>query len=174
MAARFLADRIHREARRVSGHRGMTERSPSAPDLHKLRIVVKRLRYVLDFHAETCGLAFDEERTLTRALQDCLGELHDHDLLLSWFAEGPDAVAAPVEAALFAGAWQVLPERLAAGRARLLRKFLRLRRRWLARTEPARTVAPFEEPRFVSLEAAPVQLRLTAPQKTVASLRIVR
>jgi CHAD domain-containing protein len=173
MAARFLADRIHRDARRVSGHRGMTERSPSAADLHKLRIAVKRLRYVLDFHAETCGLAFDEERTLTRELQDCLGEIHDHDLLLSWFA-GESEAATPVEAALFAGAWRALPERLAVERGTLFRKFLRLRRKWLARTEPARTVAPLEEPRFVSLEAAPVQLRLTSPQKTVASLRIVR
>ena len=174
LAARFLADRIHRLARRVSGHRAMTERSPDAADLHSLRITIKRLRYVLDFHAETCGLAFDEERKLTRDLQDCLGEIHDHDLLLSWFSGASDATATPVEAALFAGAWRVLPERLAADRARLFRRFLRLRRRWLRRTEPAGIVATFEEPRFVALEAAPVQLRITSPQRTVASLRIVR
>jgi CHAD domain-containing protein len=173
MAARFLADRIHREARRVSAHPGMTERSPEAADLHALRIAVKHLRYVLDFHAETCGLAFDEERRLTRDLQDCLGEIHDHDLLLSWFSGAADA-ATPVEAALFAGAWRVLPERLAADRARLFRRFIRLRRKWLRRTEPAGMVAPLEEPRFVALEAAPVQLRLASPQKTVASLSIVR
>jgi hypothetical protein len=59
-------------------------------------------------------------------------------------------------------------------RQRLLRRFLRLRGRWLKRTEPAGIVAPLEEPRFVALEAAPVQLRIAAPQKTVASLRIVR
>ena len=174
MAARFLTDRIQREARRVSGHRGMTERAPDAADLHALRITIKRLRYVLEFHAETCGLAFDEERTLTRDLQDCLGEIHDHDLLLSWFSGASDAAATPVEAALFAGAWRVLPHQLAADRARLFRRFLRLRRKWLRRTEPVGSVAPFEEPRFVALEAAPVQLRLTSPQKTVASLRIVR
>ena len=174
MAARFLADRIHREARRVSAHRGMTERAPAAADLHALRIAVKRLRYVLDFHAETCGIAFDEERTLTRDLQDCLGEIHDHDVLLSWFSGQAEAAATPVEAALFAGAWRVLPERLSADRARLARRFLRLRRKWLRRTEPAGIVAPLEEPRFVTLEAAPVQLRLSPPQKTVASLRIVR
>lgn len=182
MAARYLADSIHRGARRVSGHRGMTERAPAAADLHTLRIAVKRLRYVLDFHAETCGIAFDEERSLTRQLQDCLGEIHDHDLLLAWFAKaaGTDARMhgrtgpAPVDDALMAGPWPVLEKRLAAERARLLRRFLRLRRKWLARTEPAGTVAPLEEPRFVSLEAAPVQLRLLAPRKTVASLRIVR
>ncbi len=174
MAARVLADRIHRLARRVSGHRGMTERSPAEADLHALRIAVKRLRYVLDFHAETCGLAFDLERALTRDLQDCLGEIHDHDVLLSWFTAAEDASRTPVEAQLFAGAWLVLPERLAAERARLFRRFLRLRRKWLRRTEPAGMVAALEEPRFVALEAAPVQLRLTSPQKTVASLSIVR
>jgi CHAD domain-containing protein len=174
MAARFLADRIHREARRVSGHRGMTERTPDEADLHALRIRIKHLRYVLDFHAETSGLAFDEERELTRVLQDCLGEIHDHDLLLSWFSAGADAAATPVEAALFAGAWRVLPGRLAADRARLFRRFLRLRSKWLRRTQPVGIVAQLAEPRFVALEAAPVQLRLTSPQKTVASLRIVR
>jgi CHAD domain-containing protein len=174
MAARFLADRIHREARRVSAHRGMTEREPEAADLHALRITIKGLRYALEFHAETSGLAFEEERTLTRDLQDCLGEIHDHDVLLSWFSGAADQGATPVEAQLFAGAWHALPERLAADRARLFRRFIRLRRRWRKRTEPAGTVAPLEEPRFVTLEAAPVQLRLSPPQKTVASLRIVR
>jgi len=174
MAARLLADRILREARRVSAHRGMTEREPEAAALHALRITIKGLRYALEFHAEAAGLAFEQERHLTRDLQDCLGGIHDHDLLLSWFGGAADAAATPVEAQLFAGAWQVLPERLAADRARLFRRFLRLRGRWRKRTEPAGTVAPLEEPRFVALEAAPVQLRLAPPQKTVASLRIVR
>ena len=73
MAARHLTDVIHRLARRLAGRRGMTERQPEAEDLHALRIGFKRLRYVLDFHAEVCGIAFDEERRLTRLLQDCLG-----------------------------------------------------------------------------------------------------
>lgn len=206
MAARYLTEAIRREAQRVAGRRGMTERQPSAADLHALRIAVKRLRYVLDFHAETCGVAFDAERRLARALQDCLGEIHDHDLLLGWFAEAAGAAAEarggrdgrghrgakgrrrgktasggqrpfpepPVEAAFFAGPWLTLPAQLAAGRAALLRRFLRLRRQWRLRTEEAGDVAPLEEPRFVNLEAAPVQLRLPTPQKTVASLRLVR
>jgi len=173
MASRYLTDVIHRLARRVSAHRAMAERAPDAADLHELRIAFKRLRYVLDFHAETCGIAFDEERRLSRLLQDCLGAIHDHDVLIEWFA-GRHASATPVEAELFAGAWRVLPERLTAGRAKLLRRFLRLRREWLARTEPAGPVVALEAPRFVNLEAAPVQLRLAAPQRTVASLRIVR
>lgn len=182
MAARYLTDVIHRDAERVSARRGMTERAPSAADLHQLRIAVKRLRYVLDFHAETCGLAFDAERRLTRQLQDCLGEIHDHDLLLGWFTEAGRTEARargrapkpPVGAKRFAGNWDVLVGRLAADRAALLRRFARLRRQWLARTEPEGAVVPLADPRFVSLEVAPVQLRLVAPQKTVASLRIVR
>jgi len=176
MAARHLTEVIHREARRLATHPGMTERRPVAGDLHALRIAIKRLRYVLEFHAETCGIAFDEERRLTRLLQDCLGEIHDHDVLLAWLGGGGErrVPEPPVEASLFAGAWRVLPERLAADRSRLERRFLRLRRQWLARTEPAGAVAPIEAPRFVRLEAAPVQLRLAPAQKTVASLRIVR
>jgi CHAD domain-containing protein len=182
MAPRFLADAIHRVARRVSARRGMAERLPSPSDLHRLRIAIKRMRYVLDFHAETCGIAYEEERRLARQLQDCLGEIHDHDLLLWWFAEAAGTAAqalaraprAPVKRALLAGPWPVLEQRLALDRARLLRRFVRLRRRWLARTEPVGTVVPLEEPRFVSLEAAPVQLRLEAPRRTVASLQLVR
>jgi CHAD domain-containing protein len=183
MASRYLADAIQRSARRVTARRGMVERQPSPSDLHKLRITIKRLRYVLDFHAETCGVAYDEERRLARDLQDCLGELHDHDVLLGWLAEaaggeapaGRRAARPPLKRALLAGPWPVLEQRLAADRAKLLRRFLRLRRRWVARTEPPGMVAPIEAPRFVSLEAAPVQLRLEAPaHRTVASLRIVR
>jgi CHAD domain-containing protein len=170
MASRYLADAIHRAARRVSARRGMTERLPSPGDLHQLRITIKRLRYLLDFHAETCGIAYDEERRLARELQDCLGEIHDHDLVLAWFAKAAGAAPrtrgrarrGPVKAALLAGPWPVL------------RRFVRLRRRWVARTEPAGRVAPLEAPRFVSLEAAPVQLRLEAPHRTVASLQLVR
>jgi CHAD domain-containing protein len=160
----------------------MTERLPSPGDLHQLRITIKRLRYLLDFHAETCGIAYDEERRLARELQDCLGEIHDHDLVLAWFAKAAGAAPrtrgrarrGPVKAALLAGPWPVLEQRLDLDRARLLRRFVRLRRRWVARTEPAGRVAPLEAPRFVSLEAAPVQLRLEAPHRTVASLQLVR
>ncbi len=177
MATRHLARAIDRVASRVSARRGMTERLPSAADLHALRITVKRLRYVLDFHAETCGIAYDAERRLTRDLQDCLGEIHDHDLLLGWLAGAEErgrSPRPPVKPALMAGPWPVLEQRLAFDRARLFRRFLRLRRRWFARTEPASRVAPIEEPRFVNLEPAPVQLRLETPRRTVASLQLVR
>jgi CHAD domain-containing protein len=153
-AARFMADAVDRAARRVGGHEAMHDRHPTASALHDLRIAVKRLRYSLDFHADTCGLAFDAERAVARDLQDCLGEMRDHDLLFARLAADG------------AGAWPQLAARVAEGRMKLWRRFLQVRRRWLARTRPAPTVAPLEEPRFVHLEVTPVQLRLVATRRS--------
>jgi len=149
-AARFMAEAADRAAQRVSGHEAMHEHRPTAEALHDLRIAVKWLRYTLDFHAEACGLAYDAERALARDLQDCLGEMRDHDLLFAMLAADG------------AGAWTQLSRRVAEGRQKLWRRFLELRRRWHARTRPAQTVAPLEAPRFVNLEVTPVQLRLVA------------
>ena len=85
-----------------------------AEALHDLRIAVKWLRYALDFHGETCGLAYDAERALSRDLQDCLGEMRDHDLL------------AAALAADGAGAWRQVRSQLTEGRHRLWRRFLEL------------------------------------------------
>lgn len=156
-AARFMAEAVDRSAQRVSGHEAMRETRPSAGALHDLRIAVKWLRYTLDFHGETCGLAYDAERALARDLQDCLGELRDHDLLAAALDAGGE------------DAWPQLAARVAEGRHRLWRRFLELRRRWHARTHPPQAVAPFEEPRFVHLEVTPVQLRLVTPRKSVAA-----
>jgi hypothetical protein len=59
---------------------------------------------------------------------------------------------------------------------KLWRRFLLVRRRWLARTRPAPTVAPLEEPRFVHLEVTPVQLRLvtTAGGRQRSAIRETR
>ena len=161
MAARILVDGIESWGTAIARDPGMTDPEPETDELHQLRIDVKRLRYVLDFHAATCGMAYEVERKLARAMQDCLGELHDHDLLLAWLERGKD---------FFAGPWPVLGHALVADRAKLFRRFLRLRRSWKARTRREPTVAPLEEPRFVNLEPAPVTLRLIAPtRKDVAS-----
>jgi CHAD domain-containing protein len=141
----------------VSGHEAMRETRPTPEALHDLRIAVKWLRYTLDFHGEAGGLAYDAEHALARDLQDVLGELRDHDLLLAMLAaDGADA-------------WPQLTARVTEGRHRLWRRFLELRRRWHARTRPAQTVAPLAEPRFVNLEVTPVQLRLVTPHKSVAA-----
>ena len=158
-AARFMADAVDRAGQRVGGHEAMHDRHPTAAALHDLRIAVKRLRYALDFHADTCGLAFDAERAVARDLQDCLGEMRDHDLLFARLAEDG------------ANAWPQLAARVAAGRMKLWRRFLQVRRRWFARTRPAPTVAPLEEPRFVHLEVTPVQLRLVGSGRAEAARR---
>jgi len=152
-AARFMAEAADRAAQRVSAHEAMHETRPTAEALHDLRIAVKWLRYTLDFHAEACGLAYDAERALARDLQDCLGEMRDHDLLFARLAADG------------AGAWTQLTAQVTEGRRKLWRRFLGLRRRWHARTRPAQTVAALEEPRFVNLEVTPVQLRLVADSR---------
>jgi CHAD domain-containing protein len=162
-AARFLGGAIEELAARLGEHEAMKLDAPGAESLHALRIEFKRIRYLLDFHAETSGLAYDAERKLARQIQDCLGETHDHDLLLGWLEAGED---------LFTGPWLELPGRLAADRQKLFRRFLRLRGRWLQRTTPRAAMAPIEEPRFVSLEPAPVTLRLIKSPKQVASTMI--
>src|SRR6185436_9663347 len=111
--------------------------------LHRLRIAFKRLRYALDLHAATCGMAYDVERRMAAEMQDVLGEIHDRDLALAWLA----GTRKP-----WAGRWPGLTARLQAERTRLMRRFRRLRREWVTRTRPEPAVAPVEAPRFVNLE----------------------
>jgi len=143
----------------------MTATEPDAEALHGLRIMFKRLRYALDFHAAACGLAYDVERRLARAMQDVLGEIHDRDLLLEWLEDGRGA---------WHGPWPALRVRLAGERARLMRRFLRLRAEWSERTRPEPMVATLESPRFVNLEVQPVTLRLVTGPKHVASSSVSR
>lgn len=160
MASRALAEVSERLNAAIAQSTGMSATSPAPEALHDLRIGFKRLRYALDLHAAACGLAYDVERKLARQMQDVLGEIHDRDLLLGWLAEGEGA---------FRGPWPVFGARLVAERARMFRRFLRLRREWLACTREEPAVAPLEAPRFVNLEAQPVTLRLVHGMKSVAS-----
>lgn len=159
-AERVLSEAIERRGGKIARHAAMTDPAPSPAALHRLRIEVKRLRYVLDFHAASCGVAYAPERKLARQLQECLGEIHDHDVLLGWVDEGKG---------FFAGPWPALSQRLAKDRHKLYRRFVRLRKRWRDRTTAAPAVAPAEASRFASLEAAPVTLRLITTPKHVAS-----
>ncbi len=161
LAARVLADAVAAQADALALFPAMRAAAPTPADLHALRIGFKRLRYTLDFHAAACGLAYDVERRLARQMQDVLGEIHDRDLLLDRLGRGAGA---------YAGPWPTLLGRLAAERQSLMRRFLRLRRQWRARTDTPDEPAP--ESRFVNLEPAPVTLRLVAGGKNVASTMV--
>jgi len=160
MASRVLASVSERLGAEVARSPGLTLPDPEAKELHQLRILFKRLRYALDFHAAASGLSYDAERRTARAMQDVLGEIHDHDLLLAWLEEGRGP---------FAGKWPALTARLQGERARLVRRFRRVKKEWAARTRPEPSVAPLAAPRFVNLEVQPVTLRLVTSPRQVAS-----
>ena len=164
MASRVLTGVSESLGAEVARSEAMRSAAPSARQLHELRILFKRLRYALDFHAAASGLSYDAERRVARSIQDVLGEIHDRDLLLEWLDEDEGA---------FAGSWPALAARLQDERARLVRRFLRLRREWSARTRPEPLV-PLEAPRFATLEVQPVTLRLVTGPKHVASKTVSR
>ncbi len=159
-AARTLTEAADVLAGDVAEHPGMTEAGPDSAALHGLRIAFKRLRYVLEVHAASGAVAYAVELKLARQMQDALGAIHDHDIVLERLARGRGA---------FAGRWPVLRGRLARSRQAQARSFLRLRTAWTRRTAPAPTVAPLESPRFVNLEPQPVTLRLLPGGQQVAA-----
>jgi len=124
---------------------------PSSRQLHDLRVAFKRLRYVLEVHAAMDSVAFGSELRLARALQDALGKLHDHDLLLALLEKNRGA---------FRGDWQALRLYLVRQRSAQLRKFRKLRSEWTERTRSAPVQT--EQSRFVNLEPQSVTLRLIA------------
>lgn len=156
-----LARAVARLADEVSRQSAMREARPSPDALHQLRIAMKRLRYVLEFHASAGGLAYDAELEVARAVQDCLGELRDIDVVKAAMKDGRGA---------FAGPWPVTSRRLGVARRERLARFVELRERW---RELTRAVA--EGPgatAFPSLEAAPVTLRLISGGRQIASAMI--
>jgi CHAD domain-containing protein len=160
VAARVLAEVGERLAGAIARSPGMTVAAPDAQQLHALRIDFKRLRYALELHAAAYGFSYDEERKQAREMQEVLGNIHDRDLLLGWMAEGRG---------VFRGPWRALEARLAAERARLLRRFFQRRHEWLARTRAELAVAVTDTPRWVHLEPQAVTLRLVSGTKSVAA-----
>jgi CHAD domain-containing protein len=61
---------------------------------HALRILYKRLRYAVEVFATCYGDAFDGIHDVLTAIQDALGDLHDHRLFLDLLADPAVVVAA--------------------------------------------------------------------------------
>ena len=95
--------------------------------MHRLRIAVKRYRYVLEIPGEAGDRSVESSIRAARDVQRALGRLHDLDVLIEWVRDGVHAPAA----------------------AAFLRRLLRLRgrqvvraQRRLARFHPAGTRSP--------------------------------
>jgi CHAD domain-containing protein len=65
----------------------------NATALHDMRIAAKRLRYVLELVGFCLPSVAPEAETRTRQLQTLIGEIHDHDVLLTRIANSADAGA---------------------------------------------------------------------------------
>ncbi|HUB75899.1 MAG TPA: CHAD domain-containing protein [Solirubrobacteraceae bacterium] len=87
--------------------------------LHDLRIAAKRLRYVLEIAGSCLPEVAREAERRARGLQDLIGEIHDHDVLL----ERIDAQGEPERG------MRRLRERVASRRAALYGEF---RAQWRA------------------------------------------
>jgi CHAD domain-containing protein len=124
-----------------------------ADTLHQLRIALKRHRYLLEFIALVTEEEPGEPLDLARSLQDCLGELHDHDLLL----ERLGGTATERDSPFWHQHWVELPRLVARDRGRLRRKFGRLRARWLALERAAAPAAAAAAEAAVTPEPAAVR-----------------
>lgn len=56
-------------------------------ELHALRIAAKRLRYTLELFRDVFGEVGERQIERVKAMQEALGEVHDHDVRLDLIAE---------------------------------------------------------------------------------------
>jgi CHAD domain-containing protein len=119
--------------------------SASAPQnsaaQHAARVAAKKFRYALETLSCCLGESYPEMHRWARSLQDALGELHDHDVLLAFLADASEAAASEADdmAAGSSGgaAWEArqrgfdaVADRLRAERALHFRRFRRLAGPW--------------------------------------------
>ena len=62
-------------------------REEAMEELHALRIAAKRLRYTLELFRDVFGETGERQIERVKAMQESLGEVHDHDVRLGLIAE---------------------------------------------------------------------------------------
>lgn len=89
--------RLPEELRRLSNAYGAASRAaasaPSTPAIHKLRVAVKRLRYLVEIARRFNGAQSREALRILRSFQETLGDWHDHETevrLLTKLAKRPE------------------------------------------------------------------------------------
>lgn len=69
-------------------------------ELHAMRIAAKRLRYTLELFRSVFGKVGEKQIERVKAIQEELGEIHDHDVRIDLIEEELAAVAAEQAAAI--------------------------------------------------------------------------
>jgi CHAD domain-containing protein len=100
--------------------------------LHRVRIAIKKLRYVLELAYEMKQLPSRRALTLLRDVQAALGHLHDHQVLASWIRRVASDQADP-------GAVADLLDRIEARSRTEHARYIKLRPRVIAAAEQALT-----------------------------------
>lgn len=93
-AAAAAPDLIARAARRVRRWGKQIGAGATEPELHRLRILFKRLRYTCEFFADLYGEEFRAATARLVPFQDCLGALQDAVVAQGVLAEHAGALAA--------------------------------------------------------------------------------
>jgi CHAD domain-containing protein len=96
-----LQDLLQERRSVIAQHRaGLTP--ASLPEQHKLRILVKRLRYTIEFFTDLLGPSQDEVLTVLKTIQDHLGALNDtkqaRAILTKWEERRPKEAPGTVQA----------------------------------------------------------------------------
>ncbi|CAA9296152.1 MAG: hypothetical protein AVDCRST_MAG77-5580 [uncultured Chloroflexi bacterium] len=114
-----LADRALGRLRSAGGEL----MAPTSEELHRVRILAKRFRYVCEFISPAFGAALDDAIACATEVQDALGDLHDADVAAPGLLRDIERVAADAESARDAAAIARLVEAQHARRDEALPRF---------------------------------------------------
>jgi CHAD domain len=131
---------------------------PSETDenLHRLRIAVKKFRYVLEIYNPLHDQRFDQAIQAAKELQDLLGKIHDHAVLLSQLQAHKDHLHERNHLSLMAGCEKVI-------------QFFKERRQSLCPLLEASYSATTRELAPILAPKAPLRFALTRRRKSTKS-----